>query len=248
MRAKSFLIGTALLMVIIVAVGVISRLATGDGPDTIEVGVVSDARPTAIVGSLEESAAAVDREVSVTFFDDIATARSAVEDGDVDVAVDPQREPGPVRRRRRRPGARARPADLGPGSTCATRSPTAGLDRRPRSPTRCRSTPLEPVTLDGDDEPSGLGVLTGTLSAILLFLSLQTFGTYVLTGVVEEKSSAVVEILLVRASGRPVAGRQGDRHRDRRAHPVRRRRRRRARVAGACPASTSRARSGRRCR
>ena len=60
--------------------------------------------------------------------------------------------------------------------------------------------PLAPVTLDGDDEPSGLGVLTGTLAAILLFVSLQTFGTYVLTGVVEEKSSAVVEMLLVRAS------------------------------------------------
>ncbi|MBA3268843.1 MAG: ABC transporter permease [Acidimicrobiia bacterium] len=59
--------------------------------------------------------------------------------------------------------------------------------------------PLEAVSLEGDTEGEGLGVLTGTLAAILLFLSLQTFGTYVLTGVVEEKSTAVIEVLLVRA-------------------------------------------------
>ena len=42
-------------------------------------------------------------------------------------------------------------------------------------------------------------MLTGTLTAILLFMSLQTFGGYVLVGVVEEKSTAVVELLLARA-------------------------------------------------
>jgi ABC-2 type transport system permease protein len=41
-----------------------------------------------------------------------------------------------------------------------------------------------------------VGRLVGTLAAILLFLSLNTFGALVLTGVVEEKTSAVVEILL----------------------------------------------------
>jgi ABC-2 type transport system permease protein len=37
------------------------------------------------------------------------------------------------------------------------------------------------------------------MAGVLLFISLQTFGGYVLTGVVEEKSTAVVELLLVRA-------------------------------------------------
>ncbi len=44
MRAKSFFIGTAFLMVAILAVGVISRLATGDDPDTIRIGIVSEPR------------------------------------------------------------------------------------------------------------------------------------------------------------------------------------------------------------
>lgn len=197
MRAKSFLIGTGLLMVAIVAIGIISRLATGDGPDTIKIGVVAE-RSAAIVTSLEETAAAVDRDVSVTFFDDTESARSAVKGGDVDVAVDPQQNQALfdedvddqalviVQQTWAEAEVRAKLAD-------------AGLD--PTQVTDVMSVePLSPVTLGGDDEPSPLGALTGTLSAILLFVSLQAFGTYVLTGVVEEKSSAVVEILLVRAS------------------------------------------------
>jgi ABC-2 type transport system permease protein len=54
--------------------------------------------------------------------------------------------------------------------------------------------PLDP----DEDDDEGLALLTGTLAAILLFMSLQMFGNYVLVGVVEEKSSAVVELLLVR--------------------------------------------------
>ena len=196
MRAKSFLVSTALLVVVIVAIGMISRLASGDGPDTIEIGVVSD-RSETVVTALDEAATAVGREVSVTFFDDAAAARAAVTDGDVDVAVEPQQNQALFDQ------------DIDDEAltlvqltwsqlTVQARLADAGLE--PEQIAEAMSVaPLEPITLDGDEEPSGLGVLTGTLSAILLFISLQTFGAYVLTGVVEEKSSAVVEILLVRA-------------------------------------------------
>jgi ABC-2 type transport system permease protein len=55
------------------------------------------------------------------------------------------------------------------------------------------------VTID-DDEVPAIAVLVGTVSAILLFIALQTFGSYVLMGVVEEKSTAVIEVLLARAA------------------------------------------------
>ena len=45
--------------------------------------------------------------------------------------------------------------------------------------------PIEATTLSGGDGDDGLAILVGTLAAILLFITLQTFGTYVLTGVVE---------------------------------------------------------------
>jgi len=41
----------------------------------------------------------------------------------------------------------------------------------------------------------------GSLAAILLFLCLNAFGSFVLTGVVEEKTSAVVELLLAQVRG-----------------------------------------------
>jgi ABC-2 type transport system permease protein len=59
--------------------------------------------------------------------------------------------------------------------------------------------PLRAVTID-DDEVPAIAVLVGTVSAILLFIALQTFGSYVLMGVVEEKSTAVIEVLLARAA------------------------------------------------
>jgi ABC-2 type transport system permease protein len=197
MRAKSFLIGSALLMVAIVAIGLISRLAAGDGPDTIEIGVASD-RSEAIVTSLEETASAVDRDVSVTFFEDIGAARAAVEGGDVTVALDPQQNQA-LFDEDIDDQALALVQQTWSQLAVQDRLADAGLD--PNQISEAMSvTPIEAVILNRDDEPSGLGVLTGTVSAVLLFMSLQTFGSYVLTGVVEEKSSAVVEILLVRAN------------------------------------------------
>ena len=56
--------------------------------------------------------------------------------------------------------------------------------------------PLNEVLLDPDDDDDGLGIPIGMASAVLLFISISTFGGYVLMGVVEEKSTGVVEILL----------------------------------------------------
>ena len=55
--------------------------------------------------------------------------------------------------------------------------------------------PLQSDVLDPDDEP-GVGLLVGFASAVLLFISITNFGSYVLNGVVEEKSTGVVEVLL----------------------------------------------------
>jgi ABC-2 type transport system permease protein len=196
MRARSFLVGTVLLVLAVLAVGLITRFARDDGPATIDIGVVSDPSEE-VVGSFEAVAAAVGREVEVEFFDDSDAARSALDDGDLDVVVDPDTDEavfdGDVNDQ-----TLAVVQQTWSQVTVADQLAEAGLDDAEIAAVTSVA-PLEPVSLDGDDGPSGLSILTGTLAAILLFISLQTFGTYVLTGVVEEKSSAVVEILLVRA-------------------------------------------------
>lgn len=196
MRAKSFLVGTGLLVAAILAIGVVTRIAAGDGPEAIDVAVVGS-DPDAFAASLEGVTTVLDREVTVTTFDDIDAAKAALEDGDADVVVDLERSEAVF------------DDDVDDGTLALVQQAWAqyavltGLADAGLTPEQIAEAlsvaPLEPVTLDGDDEVSGIGILTGTLSAILLFISLQTFGTYVLTGVVEEKSSAVVEILLVRA-------------------------------------------------
>ena len=67
------------------------------------------------------------------------------------------------------------------------------------TPAQARSVVAPPglTTVVVEQEKSdGVGRLVGTLAAILLFLSLNTFGALLLTGVVEEKTTAVVEVLL----------------------------------------------------
>jgi len=197
MRARSFLVGTVLLVLVILLIGVASAVAGDDGPATIEVGVVSE-RSEAIVGALEQAAAPFDLDAAVTFFAELDEARAALADGEVQVAVDlvdnealfdgqvDQQVLAIVQQSQTQLALAENLAD-------------AGLDPGQAAEVVAIQ-PIGATTLDGDDAASGIGVLVGSLSAILLLISLTTFGTYVLTGVVEEKSSAVVEVLLVRVS------------------------------------------------
>lgn len=196
LRAKSFYIATGLLVIVILAIGVINRIVGDTSPGTIDIAMAA-AESDDVVTALDGAAAVFDRDANVTFFDDADAARAALEDGDADVAViaDEQRAVfdgdvddeilGVVQQAWTIVDARERlvAAGLTPDQITEAMSVTS----------------LEPVTLDGDTDTSGLAVLAGTLAAVLLFISVQTFGTYVLTGVVEEKSTAVVEVLLVRA-------------------------------------------------
>ena len=67
---------------------------------------------------------------------------------------------------------------------------------------------------------------------ILLFIAIFTFGTWVLTGVVEEKQSRVVEVVLSTIEPRDLLIGQGPRDRRARARPARRDGRRSASAAG----------------
>ena len=95
LRAKSFYISTGLLVALILAVGVITRLAGGDdAPAQIEVAVVADVSnesvtPDDILAAVRASAAIVDRGAMVEFFDDLDAAQAALKNGDFDVVIDP---------------------------------------------------------------------------------------------------------------------------------------------------------------
>lgn len=195
LRAKSFYILTGLLVLLILAMGVGSRFVGDDGPATIHVGVTGP-RTEQIAASITATAESVDRTADVVTFGDREAVDVALDEGDVSVVVDSEQVTavfadavdGEVLAILQQAWASAEiEANLeGAGLT----PPEIGSALTPR--------PLTGQTVDGDADDEGLAVLTGTLAAILLFISLQTFGGYVLTGVVEEKSTAVVELLLAR--------------------------------------------------
>jgi ABC-2 type transport system permease protein len=198
LRARSFAVATGLLVVIILAIGVIARLNSDEGDDALDVALAGDV-PAGFEEATGQIAALFERTTTITPFDDADGARAAVEDGDADVAVagdagqvvfheDVDQQ---VLALLQQAWANAQVQESLAG---------AGLDEQ-QVTDALTTTSLEAVTIDGDDGNDGLALLTGTLAGILLFISLQTFGTYVLTGVVEEKATAVVELLLVRARG-----------------------------------------------
>ena len=190
LRAKSFYALTGLFLVVIIAIGVISRVAGDSGPGDIKVGV-TESVPDEFEVSLKPVAELFDREVVTVPVGD------ALGDGEIDVAVlGDERQlvfadeiDGEVAAIVQQAWSSAQieaslvDAGLSTAEVAEVLSPA----------------PLEAVARDGDSSVDGIAVLTGTLTAILLFMSLQTFGGYVLVGVVEEKSTAVVELLLARA-------------------------------------------------
>jgi ABC-2 type transport system permease protein len=196
LRARSFHVLTAALVLIILALGFVGRFADG-GPDPLEVGIVADGAD-GIAASLERSASAADLEVEVQDYDDVASAREALEDGEVSLVVVPT--DGTVLSDDAPPeGDLALVQQAWAGEELQRSLAGQGLDAE-QVVEVLSTTPLEVRELDGGGEDDALAVLVGTFAAVLLFIALQTFGGYVLTGVVEEKSTAVVEILLVRVS------------------------------------------------
>ncbi|MHB1138086.1 MAG: ABC transporter permease [Microthrixaceae bacterium] len=194
LRAKSFYVLTGLLVVIILGIGVIGRFADSS-PSEIDLGIVGP-DDTDLAVAVEQTAASVDREVTITEYSDRGAAEAAIDDGELTLAVVPA------------DGELVTADDTGVDAVALVQQAWASADvgtalrdaglSEQEAAQALTTAPLEVVAVDGGSDDTGLAILVGTMTAVLLFVSLQTFGSYVLTGVVEEKSTAVVEVLLVR--------------------------------------------------
>jgi ABC-2 type transport system permease protein len=193
-RRRSFAVLTGLLCVVIVAAGVLASVLRDDDRTSYDVGVVAEASTLQrLEPALVSIGDSLDVDVAVQRLDDAAAARQALDDGDVDAVIDVDERTTLWK------------SDVGDElsgivdnawavTSAAQAASDAGLSGDEvaaiLSPEPLRDDVLEP---DDDDL---LGTLIGMGSAVLLFISITTFGNYVLTGVVEEKSTGVIEILL----------------------------------------------------
>ena len=167
------------------------------GPDVATIGVV-DPAPPALAATVVATTQGADRDIEFVPFPDAPTAEAALTAGEVEAVIDVPTDlsgPGrvvyreeadcvPPERRRRRGGLlrtdggadRERMSTRPPSWRPARRRPPSSSTRRPR-PTRRR-------------------FLVANIGAVLILVGIFSFGFTVLTGVVEEKQSRVVEVVL----------------------------------------------------
>jgi len=189
LRDRGFLISTAITLVILSAL-ILIRASSSVGAPSYDLGVVGSSVSADVLTRLGDAAGVV---VHVRSFGDEATARSALRSGAVDAVLEPDET---------LEGLHGSPPDV-----LVRIVDFAVIDERVRSAVGGVSDGdalVRPVTvrsLEPGDPNAGSNATVAIVMLLLLYGQLFGYGVWVASGVIEEKSSRVVEILL--ASIRP---------------------------------------------
>ncbi|MFQ1003547.1 ABC transporter permease [Modestobacter sp. SSW1-42] len=186
-RDKGFLIGSAVLVLLILGM-LVFQVAINSGTDTTRVGVVGG--DAAVGEALRAQGDALGTEVEVVDYTDEAAARTAVQDGDVEGAL---LSPSSVQPELLVESGGGQVENLVTGAVQGLavdqQLAQAGvtLDAPPE---------VEVVALDPDADADLEAAIVALVGVVVLYSLLLLFGQFVAQGVVEEKSSRVVELLL----------------------------------------------------
>ena len=192
-RSTAFRVSTVISAAIVVAIIAIPQMYGGGTPPPRVVGVVGESSPQ-LQTVLRAAGRQVDLTVSTRAFEDETAARDALRSGDVDVLLVGERalvwkaevdeQLGAVVTSAAQAVEQQRAIDeLG-------LTPEEQQQLRPVPPS---SSSLEPVT---EERTARLALATIALVLLLMFISF--YGGFLLVGVIEEKSSRVVEVMLSR--------------------------------------------------
>jgi ABC-2 type transport system permease protein len=194
-KSKVFLVATAVIALVIVAIGPIVTLFADD-PEPIRIGIVG-IEPVGIEEGLTARAALSEQPIEITSYDSLAAAEADLEDGTVDallvdgtsIVFNEEESLVVVQVVTDSVNSSARIVlmeDLGlnPEETRQLNEPEQLTVRTLVAP-------------DPEDRPRRVAAFAGTL---VLFVTILTFGQFVAMGTVEEKQNRVVEIVLSRVS------------------------------------------------
>lgn len=192
LRSPVYFVSLGLMLVAVLGAILAPALVSTGGPK--DVGVAGET-PAGLVGTLEAQADATETLLHFRHFDTEGAGEKAVRDGKVDVLV----VDGRRLEWQRQADEELKAMITGSIQIVAVqeRAATSGLE-----PGALQAL-LAPVAVDNVE----LGRVAGRTSddematyvlSLVLFLSVSVYGGMVLTGVVEEKSSRVVEVLLAR--------------------------------------------------
>ncbi|MGW3481127.1 ABC transporter permease [Rhodococcus indonesiensis] len=192
-RKKSFLISNAIILLAIVGGIVAVSLFSGDD-EPATVGIVGDPALGATITAIGD---ATGSSVDVSEIPDAESGRDRVRDGELDVAL----FPGPggsvtaVAESEIDPALRAT-IDTAVAQQAQVDALTArGVDPSALAADTARAT-VTVEALDPPDPEQGQRTTLAIAAVVLLYMQIMMFGMYVAMGVVEEKSSRVVELLL----------------------------------------------------
>lgn len=205
LRSKMYVVSTVLMVVAIALLGVIMHFI-GDRASSADVGLVPSAASSQPL--VEQAGSTVGLSITTVPVPDQATGEQKVTDGELDVLV--------VAVGARAPGSQTSPA----GGTIQV-VVKKDLDQRLRSAltimarqvaqnqavqagggdpqavnTAVAASGVQVQSLETVPQYQGERIVLGMIAGILVYLSLMIFGQVVSQGVIEEKTSRVVELLL----------------------------------------------------
>ena len=187
LRDKNFIISS--VVIVVVLVGMLGfQVAINSGGESTRIGLVGD---PAIEAALVAQGEALDVGVDVTVLDDRAAAESAIADDDVDGVLVSERNADPELLVEQSAAGALQAVVQGAVSQLAVAAQLreAGIDRI--------DVPQVAVTaLDPGAQQDGQRVVVAIVGVAVLYSLLILFGQFVAQGVVEEKASRVVELLL----------------------------------------------------
>ena len=196
-RSRAFL-ASVVLMVIAVAGAIVLPALLDTGPGTKDVGLTGAVAPE-LPAAIQAQGTAVGTPTRIHRYDTVATGEQAVRDGDIDVLV------VDVRRLewRRRADEQLKAVVTGAIQLTAVRerAAAAGINADDLlamvAPVAVSNVELSQVRGRSAEDENAAFIMT-----VLLFGTITTYGAMVLSGVVEEKSSRTVEVLLARMPAR----------------------------------------------
>lgn len=191
---KSFLISNIIILIAIVG-GIIGiSLFSGGDERKPMIGVVGD---QSLSQTLVTTGDAIGTPVDVTEVGDEPTARTEIQEGTLDLAVIPDDRGSVTVITEKEISANLR---VIVESSVAQQAQSNALTAAGVDPAQIATTTaaagVTVETLDPPDPEQGQRIALSIAAVALLYMQIMLFGTYVAMGVVEEKSSRVVELLL----------------------------------------------------
>ncbi len=194
-RGRAFLVSTVVILVVIVGYALfVGSLGAASDPGTSTIAVSPETE--AITPALRTAADDQGRIVTVVPVPDAAAGRALVASGGADAALSGTPTRPRVDVESSLSGGTGSIVSVATSLTAqAQLAATRGVDPAALDAAIAAAEPVV-VAARPEDPAEGLRIGLGAVGAFLLYFSIQTYGAFVAQGVVEEKASRVVELVL----------------------------------------------------